>query len=322
MAEHDAEHDPRVTAGYRALDKENPPAALDAAILAASRRAVGARPTMAAARLRRWALPISIAAVVVLTMSLTLRVQLERSDLESAEPMPGVSAVPPAPQSRSADDKDAPRGAALESKGEMRATAKQNQPADVRAKAKPAAESPAALESAPSISSAASVRGAGEREQSAPARKAMKTPPARTEAPQAAAPAAAARGFVQSPPARPAAPAEATATAPLGAAAVPGASRSDETTGRARQAPAEADANVGRAASRMAVEDRIQPLAEKAGKADADLSPRDWLERIARLRRDGRTQEADESLAAFRRRYPDYEIPKELRDAVLGDTAR
>jgi Meckel syndrome type 1 protein len=320
MAEHDAEHDPRVTAGYRALDKENPPAALDTAILAASRRAVGARPTVAGARLRRWALPISIAAVIVLTMSLTLRVQLERSDLESAEPMPTVSAVPPVPQSRSADDKDAPRSAALESKGEVRATAKQNRPADVRAKAKPAAESPAALESP------LSVRGAGEREQSALARKAMKTPPARTEAPPAAkrapAPAAAAGGFVQAPPARPAASAESTATAPLGATAVPGASRPDETTGRARQMPAEADANAGRAASRMALEDRVQPLAEQAGKADADLSPRDWLERIARLRRDGRTQEADESLAAFRRRYPDYEIPKELRDAVLGEAAR
>lgn len=288
MAEHDAEHDPRVTAGYRALDKENPPEALDTAILAASRRAVGARPMVAGARLRRWALPISIAAVVVLTMSLTLRVQLERPDLESAESMPSVSAVPPAPRSRSADDKDAPRSAALESKEEMRATAKQNRPADARAKAKPIAESPAALESPPSV------RGAGEREQSALARKAMKTPPARTESP----------------------PAAKRAPAPAAAA------RPDVATGLARQAPAEADANVGRAASRMAVEDRIQPLAEKAGKADVDLSPRDWLERIARLRRDGRTQEADDSLAAFRRRYPDYEIPKELRDAVLGEAAR
>ncbi len=310
MAEHDDPRDPRVTEAYQGLGNENPPEAIDAAILAASRRAVGARPTVAGARARRWALPISIAAVVVLTMSLALRVQLERSDLESAEPTPSVSAVPPAARSPAADDKDAPRSAALESKEEMRATAKQNQPADALAKSKPAAAPSAAVESKPSV------RGAGEREQSAPARKALKTPPMRTEAPQAAAP-----GFVPAPPAPAPSPAE-PAAAPLGAAAASGAARPDVATGLARQMPAEADANAGRAASRMAVEDRVQPLAEKAGKADADLSPRDWLERIATLRRDGRAKAADESLAAFRRRYPDYEIPKELRDAVLGEAAR
>ena len=72
----------------------------------------------------------------------------------------------------------------------------------------------------------------------------------------------------------------------------------------------------------MSVEDRIQPAMKNAGKRDADLAPRDWLERIAKLRREGRTKEADDSLAAFRRRYPDYVIAKEMRDAVLGDTAR
>ncbi len=315
MAEHDDHEDPRLSGAYQRLGKENPPQAIDAAILAASRRAVRARPVATGGRLRRWALPISIAAVVVLTMSVTLRVQLERPDLESALP--------------AADDKDAPSAAALESKEEMRASAKQNQPADVRAKSKPTVKSPAALESEPSAPSALSkrsapsVRGAGEREQSAPAREAMRTPPARTEAPPAAkrapAPAPAARGFVQEPPAPASAPAEPAAAAGLGAVGVPSEARPDAAPGLARQAPAEADSNVGRAASRMAVEDRVQPLAEKAGKADADLSPRPWLERIAKLRRDGRTQEADESLAAFRRRYPDYEIPKELRAAVLGE---
>lgn len=299
MAEHDDPNDPRVSGAYQGLGKENPPQAIDAAILAASRRAVRARPQGTSARARRWAIPLSIAAVVVLTMSLALRVQLERPDLESALPV--------------ADDKDAPSAAAVESKAEMRSSAKQNRPADVGAKAKPTAKSAAALESA------ASVRGAGEREQSAPAVEAMRTPPARMEAPPAAkrAPAPAARGFVQAPPAPASSPAEPAAAARLGAAGAPSAARPDAATGLARQAPAEADSNAGRAASRMAVEDRVPPLAENAGKLDE--SPRAWLERIAKLRRDGRTKDADESLAAFRRRYPDYEIPKELRAAVLGE---
>lgn len=38
-----------------------------------------------------------------------------------------------------------------------------------------------------------------------------------------------------------------------------------------------------------------------------------WLRRIADLVREGRTQEARESLAEFRRRYPDAAVPPELR---------
>jgi len=45
-------------------------------------------------------------------------------------------------------------------------------------------------------------------------------------------------------------------------------------------------------------------------------TPAHWLERIAKLRHAGRDKEADDSLAAFRRRYPDYEIPKEMRARI------
>jgi hypothetical protein len=47
--------------------------------------------------------------------------------------------------------------------------------------------------------------------------------------------------------------------------------------------------------------------------ADATLTPEAWLARIAELRKEGRQREADESLAEFRKRYPDYKIPKPLR---------
>jgi hypothetical protein len=39
----------------------------------------------------------------------------------------------------------------------------------------------------------------------------------------------------------------------------------------------------------------------------AERSPEEWLAEIAELRRQGRTVEAEASLAEFRRRYPDYQ---------------
>lgn len=60
------ERDERVSGAYRALGREAPPPALDAAILTAARRSRW-----------RWAAPVSIAAVVVLAVGVTLRVQLE-----------------------------------------------------------------------------------------------------------------------------------------------------------------------------------------------------------------------------------------------------
>jgi hypothetical protein len=48
-----------------------------------------------------------------------------------------------------------------------------------------------------------------------------------------------------------------------------------------------------------------------------DLSPEDWLKRIAELRREGWHAQADEQYAAFRRRYPGYPIPQALREQVL-----
>jgi len=273
MAEHE---DPRVSAGYRALGDERPPEALDDAILAASRRAVGAGPQRAdTSRVRRWALPVSIAAVVVLTLSLVVRIQLERPDLEA--PLPPVAI-------------DKPAGNAKE---EVAALAKRNERQLAEPKAKAGAAPPAAAE----------------RE-----RQALRAPAAPAPAPAAAPPA---KAFVPEPPARKAAPAESVAESAMGAARAPAAPSAAE--GRAAAGLRE-DAAAGRLASSTALEDRAQASAERDAKKDE--APREWLERIARLRREGRVEEADDSLVEFRRRYPGYEIPKEMRAAVLGEPSR
>ena len=48
-------------------------------------------------------------------------------------------------------------------------------------------------------------------------------------------------------------------------------------------------------------------------RAESALTPEAWLARIAELRKQGRTREAEESLADFRKRHPDYKIPESLR---------
>lgn len=72
-----AERDPGLDRLYREAAGEAPPAHLDAAILAAARREVGARPRALAPALRRWYVPVSIAAVVVVSVSLVMLVREE-----------------------------------------------------------------------------------------------------------------------------------------------------------------------------------------------------------------------------------------------------
>lgn len=51
----------------------------------------------------------------------------------------------------------------------------------------------------------------------------------------------------------------------------------------------------------------------ESGAADAMRPPEAWLEDVRRLRREGREAEARESLDAFRRAYPAYVLPEDLR---------
>jgi len=196
----DPDRDARVSAHYRALGREEPPAALDAEILAAARRPRA-----------RWAVPVSVAAVVVLAVGVTLRLQLEeRSGAEQVALSPRVMQAPaPAP------------------------------------------------EAAP--------------------------PPRRDAAPAPAAVAPMAReGQAQEPPA--------------------GA--------RKREALAEASADRAEPAGRASVSMAVGKITR------TPETPEQWLERIAQLREAGKGREADESLAAFRKRYPDYKLSDAMRARV------
>jgi len=104
------DRDPRLASLMAAAGGESPPAALDAAILAAARREVSARPLSATGGggsesttprgRRNWYVPVSIAAVMVLSVSLVTLVHEEKGS-ELAQPpdtarVPSPATAPPA----------------------------------------------------------------------------------------------------------------------------------------------------------------------------------------------------------------------------------
>lgn len=327
-----AERDPRLDRAYRAGAREEPPAHLDAAILAAARREVGARPHAVSARLRAWRVPVSIAAVVVLSVSLVTLVREEGG---------GKLEQPTAifEHTRPAETAPAPPAAAPE------------EAAKAPARATPPAAAPAARDEV-ALGATASAKIAGEaarREDQARAGQ-----PAAPELP-AGRPSAAA----PSPQPFPAAPAAPERRPILAADQVAGAGTAAPSAGirgsevEASAAPAEPVA-VPKPAARMMQRDRAatddaagsisaerppaavapaekprpraEARAQQGGPTLADTArvaalvkelepqpPAKWLERIEALRREGRKGEADELLTEFKRRFPDHPLPPELR---------
>ena len=127
--------------------------------------------------------------------------------------------------------------------------------------------------------------------------------------------------FTPEPPPQTSSPADA-----VGAASVPPASAPPERaleSNRMRQAPrqdAEAERRAqSRSAPSVAARSAPAPAAGQLGSVLAERAadtPEGELERIARLRRGGRDDEADKALAEFRKRYPDYRISAEMRAKV------
>lgn len=208
------ERDPGVSRRYRELGAEEPPRALDEAIVAAARRELETRPAplVAPTARRRWYVPLAAAAVIVLSVAVTLHMQRDRPDVDGVSPPP--------------------------------------------AEEKPVLEKPVAAKPIPPLFPL----------------------PVRRDAPAAP-------------------PAPVTPPAPV---APPAPERRPAGPAMERRA-------LG-AASADAMAKRVEDAAE---------TPERMLDRIARLRREGRHQEADELYTEFRRRFPGYVIPEALREQVL-----
>ena len=242
---------------YKEAGWPEPSRQIDEAILSASRRAARARHPF----MWRWAPPLALAATMVLTVSLVLRVYQERPE----------TASPPAPDERPAPS--APTVAA---------------PAE---KAKAAAEPAAAAKSAP-----------------APVQKPAPTPAMalKKEAPETGRAdrarrelEASMRARYQSEP-----PQELQAEIRPEPMRAPPRAYESPSAPPAKAAPAPSAAVVpGSAAGGISIRRSDAP----------ERTPQAWLEDIRKLKAEGKPDEAGRELAEFRKRYPDYALPDDLR---------
>lgn len=275
----DLPRDPKLSRLYRQGSRAEPPAALDAAILAAAQRSARPRRTPWWQRLQ---VPVALAATVMLTVMLTLT--MERNPPQEAAPStaplpapapvavpeprqsaepPPVAAKKPVPVINSVTEKEAPR----QSLRKDQASAPK---ADAAATAGASAPPPPAAD----VGTAAAGAAAQPRP---PAAAAMPLPPP--------------AGYNQAAP--PAAPA-----------------RSGEGTVELREErkALAAPAPAAGAAPAPAMADRAAAKREKA-----TPNPAEWIEEIRALRRQGVAQEAERRLKEFRAAYPDYPLPEDLR---------
>jgi hypothetical protein len=237
-----------LSARYRAGSTGEPPAHLDAAILAAARREV-ARSRFT----RNWHLPASIAAVLVIGVSLALMT----SEIEDPLPPPDTSA-----------------GVAVDE-------ARQAAPALVMKQESLARPAP---------------RPGIERE-ARPSRERSPRSDREADAGQKLA-----AGHADSAAAAPsvAAPASAPALQQLEAVA--------PSEPVAEQKSTLADSAQGQHASAAL---RKEAAPSFAAPTDA---PEEWVKKIEDLLRNGKTAQAREQLAEFRKRYPDFRLPETLRE--------
>jgi hypothetical protein len=302
MTENDREEE--IRRRYRELAREEPPRALDDAILAAARRELETRPAplVAPTGRRRWTVPVAAAAVIVLSAVLTLHVQREQPDAElsapqiSQAPAPKDEAGAVAPRAEMQQEKLAAQPQEVEAQREkvaapkvqpQRQRAQQASPAKAVKPAQPPAGESSALATAPA-------------EPKPPADPGRFSP---DPGPVAAAP---------PPPASAPAPQMQMRQAAPALAPAPRAADSAGATAASPPAAVEERGVIGGLRDSPRFDSRA--LAKREAVAEP---PEKMLERIAALRREGRQREADDLYAEFRKRFPDYRIPEAMREQVL-----
>jgi hypothetical protein len=326
-----AERDPALDRLYRAGMHEEPPAHLDTAILAAARREVGARPRPLSARTRAWRVPVSIAALVVLSMSLVTLVQEEggeqlgqpsQHDLfaqrNKAASADGAAPPPEAPAEPSAE-REARKALAAE-----KAPEPAKRPDATSGATPPAAtDDSARLRSAEQPSTPPPAGPAPQPFQGGPAPE-RASPPAAADSETSTDTAArsfGSRGSIAEESAAPAPnPAPPVAAKPRSQIrdAAPAGEMAGALSGAPREPAVAAPAERQRAKVAARAQKKEAPVPDAAYVAglikELDTQPPEkWLERIEALRREGRTADADEMLAEFKRRFPTHPLPGDSR---------
>lgn len=268
---------------YRELAREEPPAALDARILAAARS--GSDPkSKARGPAARWMGPVSIAAVLVLGIGVSLRMQLETPGIETSIPSspPSEYSTPPAPEPPAPP---APAQAPARADSAMPAVKPQTAAGpEVPTRRFEAPPSPKALRKERAVEEPAHAEATRNAAQE-PVPNPFTDAPVTMQAPVPVSPPMTSLGAAVPP------PQEAGRMAPQSAPL------------RAKREGVAADAASGARESRAAA-------------AVPDPDPQRELERIATLRASGQHAEADRALEALRRRHPDFRIPEAMWERV------
>lgn len=303
--------DARLERAWREVSREEPPPALDDAIRAAARKAVraGPRPAGAAPFGGRWRVPLSVAAVLVVSATVTLLVA-EREKPGSPALQDGAPPLGAAPAPSASMPEASPQP-------ELQA-----QSAERDARPAPSAPSPERQSDAlgstarDEVAGAREVRGLAEAPRTQQRIEPAPAPAAEDEAkagvPAAAAPAYSLRDVAPAAAEKPAAKREA------GGGVEPEEPIAQEAPVAATQAQEAVPGPAARrgAPSAFPAGARVAASPGEDAVADIDkLEPKAWLERILELRRQGRFEEAARSLEAFRERYPDHPLPPELSES-------
>jgi hypothetical protein len=302
----DGERDRGLDRAYGAAAREEPPARLDAAILAAARREVGARPRPLSSRLRTWRVPVSIAAVVVMSVSLVMLVREEGGDRLMDSGVPASRSVEPASPPPARDS-----------------AISRERRAPPEERAEPAAQDPASGPPALGSASGKSAGAAADRATDVPDRGGAHAPERalakrRSEEParKAEDSSGAAESAAGSPPQASRQPSSALPRfeppkmrdQTTQRESAPAAEGADATAPRAAPAPAPS-VQQGPAPRRQSRPlDRAAPELAGLLKEYEARPPLDWRRRIQELKRDGRADLAEGMLAEFKRRFPEHPL--------------
>jgi hypothetical protein len=291
---------------YRESATAQPPSRIDASILAAARteaRLGPERPPQPA--WRRWRTAVSFAAVATLAFALSMIVprEMERAEQalpsEAAAPAPVQSAPKPVAPSLERDAAQGPTGLIV-----PRAPVS-SVPTREESASRPAADLGMQSGAAARVPSAKSMeRSRAKREDFATEANPWPAAP-RAQPSEAQEPEAETRSFEVPQLRRFVGPRE--PEMPAAAPSPPHAPTADvQAEKKGAGAPFAADAAGNATASPRG--------AAKAQKQEArERNPAQWLEEIRRLHQQGRKDDASQALAAFRRAYPGYPVPEDLR---------
>lgn len=279
---------------YHDAVRPEPPQALDEAILAAARDAAGGRPqgVRRLANTRRWSVPFALAATVLLTVSVTLMVHDEQQVGDTSFTIPAT--VPARP------DAEPATGSAI---GSATRSAKSRPETQAETQSVEPLAKPAYLPTPAARRNTEAKADAG----------AMASPAPMTDQMTAVLPSSPA-SFARERADKMAQPAHEPAPAAQGAlatdATAPGGSIKAE---MAASAPAPVVVTPRVLEKSRAFSSSIRQEAEAGNSASDEKSPERWIIEIRALKRIGRTPAAEAMLIEFRKRFPDYKLPDDLK---------